>query len=144
MRIPNSSAVISISDPAVEADAIANPRRNDHASCLINGSSHAIIIPSEAHFAALLRSIGKVQGYRLRPARIAPAILDALSFSLRYEVSTSRCIAVHSPEAMDLILGHAGKNELIDVRAGDVETQCWAVLLDPRAGGGARNQRSIR
>ena len=54
---------------------------------------------------------------------MTPASRPAFSFSARYDVSTSRCIAVHRPDDVDVLLGHARENQLIAIGAGDVEPQ---------------------
>ena len=63
---------------------------------------------------------------------ITPAILPAFSFSARYDVSTSRCIAVHRPSVMNLPFRHAGEDELIAIRAGNVEAQLRTFMRPAR------------
>ena len=57
-RIPSSSDGDLDLRSCGQTDAITNPCRDDHAACLINGSPHAIILPSTPGRAIRLRPAG--------------------------------------------------------------------------------------
>ena len=136
MRIPNSSVVISISDPA------ARPTRSRIPAGMTTRPALSMVVrmplsyPPKPTAPLWCARSGRCGATAYEKARIAPAIRRrlVLFFAVRGED-----VEVHrraEPGWMDLILGHAGENELIDVRARHIEMQCWTARVEPRGGGG--------